>query len=36
MFIFEMVEFRSNNGDAFKNFDDAKYIICELKVLCLF
>ncbi len=26
-----MVELRSNDGDAFKNFDHAKYKICELK-----
>jgi hypothetical protein len=31
MFIFKMVEFRSNDGEAFKNFDHAKYIIFELK-----
>ncbi len=36
MFILKMFEFRSNDGDAFKNFDRAKYKICELKVLCLF
>jgi len=31
MFILKMVELRSNDGDAFKIFDPAKYIIFELK-----
>jgi hypothetical protein len=30
MFIFKLFEFRLNDVDAFKNFDHAKYIICEL------